>query len=58
MSTCGYLCPSCEGKGYNEEGECCTWCAEKSVKSITEEEWMATVHEGPCCGDIGQKEVS
>ena len=58
MTTCGYLCPSCEGKGYNEEGKSCTWCAQKSVNSITDEEWIKNVHEGPCCGDLGQKEES
>ena len=28
MSTCGYTCPQCEGKGFLEDGSVCDWCAE------------------------------
>ena len=52
MATCGYICPSCNGTGYHEDGIICTWCAPTKkieVKELTEEEWMKAVHEGPCC---------
>jgi hypothetical protein len=26
MSTCGYICPSCNGTQLNEEGDSCNWC--------------------------------
>ena len=26
MSTCGYTCPQCEGKGFLEDGTPCDWC--------------------------------
>jgi hypothetical protein len=26
MSTCGYVCPVCEGKGYTDEGKKCNYC--------------------------------
>ncbi len=26
MSTCGYTCPQCEGKGFMEDGTPCDWC--------------------------------
>ena len=29
MPTCGYACPQCEGRGFNDEGEVCDWCGEK-----------------------------
>ncbi|MCU0443044.1 MAG: hypothetical protein MUE96_11650 [Bacteroidia bacterium] len=27
MTTCGYICPQCEGRGFLESGETCDWCA-------------------------------
>lgn len=27
MGTCGYICPSCEGKGFDDKGEPCKWCS-------------------------------
>lgn len=26
MSTCGYLCPKCEGRGFLDDGSECDWC--------------------------------
>jgi len=26
MATCGYICPSCEGKGFLDDGTPCQWC--------------------------------
>jgi hypothetical protein len=26
MYTCGYVCPSCEGKGFMDDGNPCYWC--------------------------------
>jgi hypothetical protein len=52
MSTCGYICPQCEGKGYSEDGEICNWCQpDESVSGKTDEEWIAAVHEGCGCSD-------
>ncbi|MCU0415907.1 MAG: hypothetical protein MUE33_01865 [Cytophagaceae bacterium] len=57
MSTCGYLCPKCEGSGYLETGDSCEWCAlpptpspNNTTQIITEEVWLKSVHEGNCCG--------
>ncbi len=35
MSTCGYTCPQCEGKGFMEDGTPCDWCSVE-VKSEKE----------------------
>lgn len=57
MATCGYICPVCEGRGFDENLETCHFCTPEKQKgnvqsdTITEEEWMARVHEGPCCSD-------
>lgn len=60
MATCGYLCPACEGKGYDEEGNYCDWCVQKDdlvlkTSQNTEEkdlkEWIDEVH-NRCCGDL------
>lgn len=29
MSTCGYTCPQCEGRGFMEDGTPCDWCGEQ-----------------------------
>ena len=26
MSSCGYTCPQCEGRGFLEDGTPCEWC--------------------------------
>jgi len=26
MYTCGYICPSCEGNGFLDDGAICQWC--------------------------------
>jgi hypothetical protein len=26
MATCGYLCPACEGRGYDDNANVCNWC--------------------------------
>lgn len=61
MATCGYICPSCEGTGLNEEGNDCTWCTSPSPAAPFSSEnevndWIKEVHEGPCCGDLGKTE--
>ena len=63
MATCGYLCPKCEGRGFTDQGETCDWCVvapKPETSSISDEEWVKKVHEGPCCGDWdkSQPEVS
>ena len=54
MSTCGYLCPKCEGKGFTDDGETCDWCVVKVVDKkkkapLSDAEWQRSVHEGNCC---------
>ena len=54
MATCGYLCPSCGGTGFNELGVECDWCSQReSIKVVKDEleEWIEKVHQGPCCSD-------
>lgn len=64
MATCGYICPACEGRGFDEKGKTCSWCSplieekELAIKANADKaeeelkEWVKNVHEGPCCGDI------
>ncbi|MFN8436638.1 MAG: hypothetical protein U0V72_03275 [Cytophagales bacterium] len=63
-TTCGYLCPQCEGRGFKENGEDCDWCSIDHIKSnsvldnSTENdvaEWIEKVHNSACCGDWEQK---
>lgn len=55
MTTCGYLCPACNGTGFVELDPC-SWCGpQKKKEEISDEEWMKQVHEGPCCGDWGSE---
>ena len=57
MSTCGYVCPACNGLGLDDQGNNCFWCAPTDQcqlaqnNPITDEEWIKSVHEGPCCSD-------
>jgi len=56
MATCGYLCPSCEGKEFMEDGSPCTWCkpltpVKLQKAPISDEEWIESVHFGDCCSD-------
>lgn len=59
MATCGYLCPACEGRGFTGDGEICTWCivpagqSKEQNKQDEIDQWISSVHEGPCCGDLG-----
>jgi len=58
MSNCGYVCPSCSGSGFNEQGQLCDWCTPKDKEQpsktiVTDQDWLKSVHEGPCCSDIG-----
>ncbi len=61
MATCGYLCPSCEGREFMEDGTSCTWCKplliEKKEEFITDEEWLNSVHFGDCCSDRVEQEM-
>ena len=27
MAGCGYVCPQCEGRGFTDDGEVCSWCS-------------------------------
>lgn len=57
MATCGYLCPKCEGRGFTDQGETCDWClviTKPESSTISDEDWVKKVHEGPCCGDLGE----
>lgn len=55
MATCGYLCPSCEGREFMEDGSPCKWCkpvvTDKKEVAISDEEWLNSVHFGDCCSD-------
>lgn len=51
MSTCGYICPACEGTGYNAEGEPCHWCSTDKQSEPTDEKWLNSTHEGCGCSD-------
>ncbi|HYG41188.1 MAG TPA: hypothetical protein VD908_21345 [Cytophagales bacterium] len=55
MMTCGYVCPACEGREYDENGNLCAWCFEEKKKTYEKDEdlkeWILPVHEGPCCSD-------
>ena len=57
MATCGYICPACEGKGHDDNGNTCTWCSvtevalvvRQSKTKIETEAWITKTHEGNCC---------
>ncbi len=56
MATCGYICPACEGRGFDDEGKPCEWCSATSSiipsndsPQISDEDWVKRVHEGNCC---------
>ena len=57
MATCGYICPSCDGREVMEDGSPCTWCQpvavvqKKEKETISDDEWMQSVHFGGCCSD-------
>jgi hypothetical protein len=44
MPTCGYTCPKCEGRGFDDEMKDCDWCQINSeeqsndIDTITEEQ--------------------
>ena len=56
MATCGYICPSCEGRGFDEKGQPCEWCSMPATtmstysQEISDEAWIESTHEGNCCG--------
>ena len=57
MATCGYICPSCEGRLFIDNGDPCSWCQpvlKVSANSISEEEWIQSVHFGSCCSDTSE----
>ncbi len=62
MATCGYLCPVCEGKGFEDDGTNCHWCSPVKTSdpspslSSDLEEWIEKVHQGPCCSDRPEDE--
>ncbi|MFN4972583.1 MAG: hypothetical protein ACK45I_06580 [Bacteroidota bacterium] len=51
MSTCGYICPACEGTGYGSEGEPCHWCTPENPTEMPDETWIKSTHEGCGCSD-------
>lgn len=62
MTTCGYLCPVCEGKGFKEDGCDCDWCqgatgVKKQPSETDLNEWIEKVHQGPCCSDAENVEL-
>jgi hypothetical protein len=59
MATCGYICPSCDGRLFMDNGEPCSWCQpiiKLSANIISEEEWIQSVHFGSCCSDPSEVE--
>lgn len=46
MSTCGYVCPKCEGKGFLANFSNCDWC---STATIIKEN-MITIYHNKRCG--------
>lgn len=51
--TCGYICPKCNGTGFDAELLTdCDWCKQEPKAEISDEEWIKTVHEQNCCSDI------
>ena len=62
MATCGYICPSCEGREVMEDGSPCSWCRPVLAKpidkkeTISDDEWMNSVHFGSCCSDSASEE--
>lgn len=60
MPGCGYVCPKCNDTGFDEDLKPCDWCSvspELNKKNTMEdtEDWIRSVHEGPCCGDLGRE---
>jgi len=60
MAGCGYVCPKCNDSGFDENMIVCDWClVEDKITQVfksnlaSNEEWQKSVHEGPCCGDLG-----
>jgi len=61
MATCGYICPSCDGRLYMEDGSPCPWCnpddiQKKKKEIVSDEEWMNSVHYGDCCSHPENKQ--
>ncbi|WP_018342174.1 hypothetical protein [Cytophaga aurantiaca] len=58
MPTCGYICPSCGGSEVMGDGSPCVWCGpliaipKVKTETLTDEEWMDSVHFGSCCSDL------
>ncbi|TAF73408.1 MAG: hypothetical protein EAZ53_12665 [Bacteroidetes bacterium] len=53
--TCGYICPNCNGTGFDSELLAdCDWCKPLQKPTISDEEWIKIVHEQNCCSDIGE----
>ena len=61
MPGCGYICPKCNDSGFDENLKACDWCTvEEKIANVfdenqSDEAWLKSVHEGPCCGDLGIK---
>ncbi|MDX2189113.1 MAG: hypothetical protein SFY32_04550 [Bacteroidota bacterium] len=56
--TCGYVCPVCEGKGFDENTlENCDYCnktdniVKKQPLIISDEQWIDAVHNNCPCGN-------
>ena len=46
MSTCGYVCPKCEGKGFLENFSNCDWCGTTPIIKDN----MITIYHNNRCG--------
>jgi hypothetical protein len=49
MPGCGYICPKCDDRGFDDEGVKCTWCQKEENTEEDIKDWLDSVHEGPCC---------
>jgi hypothetical protein len=52
MSTCGYVCPSCGGGGFDAEGDACDWCNPEGKGTAS---WSSP-HSGSCCADVVEED--
>jgi hypothetical protein len=38
MPTCGYTCPKCEGRGFDDQLNECDWCNVSSIENTDEDQ--------------------
>jgi hypothetical protein len=51
MAGCGYVCPVCEGKGYDESGNSCEYCSLEATTTISTQDWVKQIHETNSCSN-------